>query len=605
MTRVARPRRRAAMMAVLAVVAVMATGCVAIPTDSSPQPLKSFERQPAAQPLPKPDSATDPESLVHGFLQATADPTAAHSAARAYLTQANGARWDDRGDTAVLSNINVLVDSRTDDEATVRVIGDNTASLKVNGQLLPATGRVEARLRLAHTPTGWRIDGPLPAGVLLDRAQFESTYRLVTLYFTDRDHQRLVGDPRWFYVGQTGPSSVMARLLAGPSLDLVRATASSIPLKTELGEVAPRDEGGVRVDLKGTTSPSEAERTLIAAQTVWTLSSADAPAPYAITWNGAPLLPQHPDGIRVSDVQRFSPTGVSGEEDRLDVISRGELFNVADGQLKPVAGNLNDGKQVESASLSSDRARIAAVRTARPAQPAQQASPPAPGAPSTPTSAPPGPSGPARATLVTGLYGGAVQPLSAGTSITRPSFGMKNDVWAVVDGKPTRWTAAEGAMRTSVADTAALTELAHGPISELQVSPDGVRVAVIVAGQVLFAVIEERPDGQLALAHPRFAAYNIGNRAVALDWASQTTLVVARDATEAPVTQVPLSGLPAAGLVSGNLAPPVHAVAANLSSTYVADTRGVLVLSSSTGNRDQTWVDVPAAKGAGLIPVLP
>ena len=70
---------------------------------------------------------------------------------------------------------------------------------------------------------------------------------------------------------------------------------------------------------------------------------------------------------------------------------------------------------------------------------------------------------------------------------------------------------------TAVADTAALSALAHGPITDLQVSPDGVRVALIVAGQVLFAVIEERDGRQVDLAHPRFAAYNIGNRAVALD----------------------------------------------------------------------------------------
>jgi hypothetical protein len=147
--------------------------------------------------------------------------------------------------------------------------------------------------------------------------------------------------------------------------------------------------------------------------------------------------------------------------------------------------------------------------------------------------------------------------------------------------------------------------VAQGPISDLQVSPDGVRVALIVGGQVLFAVIVERDDGQVELAHPRFAAYNIGNRAVALDWASPTTLVIARDVTETPVTQVPVSGLSAAGLVSGNLAPPVHAVAANLSSTYVGDSRGVLTLSTSTSTRDQTWVDVPAARGADMIPVLP
>ena len=82
----------------------------------------------------------DPEALVYAFLKATADPTAAHTSARAFLTPENAARWDDRGDSAVVSNVNVLLDSRTDTTATVRVVGDNTASLKVNGRSSPRRG---------------------------------------------------------------------------------------------------------------------------------------------------------------------------------------------------------------------------------------------------------------------------------------------------------------------------------------------------------------------------------------------------------------------------------------------------------------------------------
>ncbi|MFT4202269.1 GerMN domain-containing protein, partial [Gordonia sp. (in: high G+C Gram-positive bacteria)] len=362
--RLSRPARTALVAAVSAL-ALIASGCVVIPTDSSPQPLKSFERRPAAQEPPRPDNTMDPEALVQGFLRATADPTAAHSAARAFLTPENGARWDDRGDTAVLSNISLVTESRTDDSATVKVVGDNTASLKVNGQLLPATGRVESSIKLARTPAGWRIDGPVPTGVLLDRAQFDSTYRLVTMYFTDHDHQRLVGDPRWFFLGQATPSAVVARLLAGPSLDLVRATASAIPAKTELGEVRRRDQGGVQIDLKGAGSPSDADRELMAAQLVWTLSSADSPAPYVITLDGQPLLPKLPDGIRLDDVQRLSPTASAGHEDRLDVISDGQMSSLEGAQLKPVGGNLNDGKQVRAANISADRSRVAAVRGPR------------------------------------------------------------------------------------------------------------------------------------------------------------------------------------------------------------------------------------------------
>lgn len=122
--------------------------------------------------------------------------------------------------------------------------------------------------------------------MLIDRTQFEATYRLVTLFFADRSRARLIGDPRWFYIGQTGTASVVARLLAGPSLDLVGATTSAIPAQTEVGEVARREAGGVRIDLRRAGTPNAADRALMAAQLVWTLNSVDAPAPYEITLDG-------------------------------------------------------------------------------------------------------------------------------------------------------------------------------------------------------------------------------------------------------------------------------------------------------------------------------
>jgi hypothetical protein len=50
---------------------------------------------------------------------------------------------------------------------------------------------------------------------------------------------------------------------------------------------------------------------------------------------------------------------------------------------------------------------------------------------------------------------------------------------------------------------------------------------------------------------------------------------------------------------------PVSTIAANPSTVYVADPRGVLQLSSSAAEGEQSWLDVPGFMTAGALPVLP
>jgi hypothetical protein len=56
---------------------------------------------------------------------------------------------------------------------------------------------------------------------------------------------------------------------------------------------------------------------------------------------------------------------------------------------------------------------------------------------------------------------------------------------------------------------------------------------------------------------------------------------------------------------SRNLAMPVTTVAANPSTVYVADARGVVQLSASTAEGDPTWTEVRPLMVAGTLPVLP
>ena len=56
---------------------------------------------------------------------------------------------------------------------------------------------------------------------------------------------------------------------------------------------------------------------------------------------------------------------------------------------------------------------------------------------------------------------------------------------------------------------------------------------------------------------------------------------------------------------NGNLAVPMSVVAANPSTVYVADRRGILQLSGSAADNDLTWSEVRPLMVTGAVPVLP
>uniref|UniRef100_UPI003D8D2DA3 MtrAB system accessory lipoprotein LpqB n=1 Tax=Gordonia sp. B7-2 TaxID=3420932 RepID=UPI003D8D2DA3 len=575
-------KSRLVVVTILAIVGAFLAGCGSIPNNSSPQPIKSFEREGATDEVPVPERDMDPESLVRAFLKATAAPENGHRAARRFLTRTSSQQWDDGGDAAIVDEISIFIDQRDEDSVRMRLIGDSYGTLRSDGQLVPATGRIETAISLVRVADQWRIDGPLPDEMLIDRDQFEASYRAVSLYYTDRTGRRLVPDPRWLYAGQNNdPTALVNLLIAGPSADLASAVATGFPEGAALrGPVAPLAGGGVRIELTGITTQSVRDRTVLAAQIIWTLAGANVPGPYVINADGGALVAERASGWQTTDVKAFDPTLIPATDVGLNIITGGSLLAVTNTGTVPVAGSLGAGRAVASASISPDGRRVAAALNR----------------------VGPGP----RMEFMVGDYGTNPTQVSTGASITRPSFGGDADtVWVVVDGRPMRWTRDADGTSMAEVNAAAIPAVARGPINELQVAPDGVRVALLVGGQVLFAVVSTNADGEVSLTSPRIAAYNIGNRAVSLDWASPTTLMVAREAPESPVVQLSINGTPAVGLLSGNLSPPVRAVVANPTTVYAGDQRGVLRLGSTNGQPDQYWTEVEPAMTPGAIPVLP
>src|SRR5699024_9056600 len=104
--------------------------------------------------------------------------------------------------------------------------------------------------------------------------------------------------------------------------------------------------------------------------------------------------------------------------------------------------------------------------------------------------------------------------------------------------------------------------------------------------------------------YPRRLGFGLGSSAVSLSWRTGDDIVVSRSDSKHPVSYVNIDGVNS-DAPSGNLQPPVSTIVADPSTVYVAAPRGVLALSSSAAEDEQSWSPVTPFMVAGAVPVLP
>jgi hypothetical protein len=580
--------------AVLLLASTMLAGCAGVPSSSAPQAIGTVDR-PAPPSLPTPTPGMDPDVLLREFLKATADPANRHLAARQFLTESASQSWDDAGSALLIDRV-VFVETRGPEKVTVTMRADILGSLSDMGVFetgegaLPDPGSIE----LIKTPGGWRID-KLPNGVFLDWQQFQATYKRNTLYFVDPTGKTVVPDPR--YVAVSDPdqlaTELVTKLVSGPrpEMDNTVRNLLAAPLRLR-GPVTRADGGktgvgrgygGARVDLENLSTTDPHSRQLLAAQVIWTLSRAGVNGPYVINADGAALDDRFAGGWSTSDVAATDPGADPGAAAGLHALVGGSLVSL-DGQRAPrVPGSFGQIPDQRAAALSRSGQEVASVVTLRP------------GAPD----------------MVSSLWVGAVGSDAAqaidGRMLTRPSWSLDLAVWVVIDGANVVRViqeAASGQPARIPVDAAAVATRFPGPINELQLSRDGTRAAMVIEGQVILAGVEQTQGGQYALTYPRRLGFGLGTTAVSLAWRTGDDIVVSRTDPKHPVSYVNLDGVNSDG-PSRNLLAPVSTVAANPSTVYVADQRGVLALSGSAAEGDLAWAEVRPLMTPGAIPVLP
>lgn len=580
--------------AVLLLASTMLAGCAGVPSSSAPQAIGTVDR-PAPPSLPTPTPGMDPDVLLREFLKATADPANRHLAARQFLTESASQSWDDAGSALLIDRV-VFVETRGPERVTVTMRADILGSLSDMGVFetgegaLPDPGPIE----LIKTPGGWRID-KLPNGVFLDWQQFQATYKRNTLYFVDPTGKTVVPDPR--YVAVSDPdqlaTELVTKLVSGPrpEMDNTVRNLLAAPLRLR-GPVTRADGGktgvgrgygGAKVDLENLSTTDPHSRQLLAAQVIWTLSRAGVNGPYVINADGAALDDRFAEGWSTSDVAATDPGADPGAAAGLHALVGGSLVSL-DGQRAPrVPGSFGEIPDQRAAALSRSGQEVASVVTLRP------------GAPD----------------MVSSLWVGAVGSDAAqaidGRMLTRPSWSLDLAVWVVIDGANVVRViqeAASGQPARIPVDAAAVATRFPGPINELQLSRDGTRAAMVIEGQVILAGVEQTQGGQYALTYPRRLGFGLGTTAVSLAWRTGDDIVVSRTDPKHPVSYVNLDGVNSDG-PSRNLLAPVSTVAANPSTVYVADQRGVLALSGSAAEGDLAWAEVRPLMTPGAIPVLP
>ena len=317
---------RRPLLAVLAAVtaALAVTGCVSMP---SAGPVLSYpvsqetggqngqNLQFSAQP---PGAGWNPQQMVSGFLIAVAANQ--DQVAREYLAPAERKRWNPSQTTTTYvyqTRPNVL---NPVPQATVPQPGA-TDGKKGGGQppsaIVQVTGKIQAILSikdgtyavpsasgpnrsgpqyftLVKTGGGWRISAPASV-LLLTQAQFTDDYDLRNLYFFDPNYRYLVPDPVYVPL-QASANTLTIRLvnyLKTPPKDWLAGGATQTAFPTSVKVNTTLADGLATVNVTGTIT--KAQEAAAASQLLWTLvgsgQGGSQVKSVALYVNGKPFIP--------------------------------------------------------------------------------------------------------------------------------------------------------------------------------------------------------------------------------------------------------------------------------------------------------------------------
>ncbi|NGY58333.1 hypothetical protein G7043_05215 [Lentzea sp. NEAU-D13] len=575
-------------LALLVLVLVTLTGCAAIPTNTQPKPIGPKDNKASNTfSAPEPRQNIDPFMLVRDFIDATSNPDSDYAAARAYLTPEAGKKWETKNPTIIETSFSTVpTPSQTpqDKTQTVALQGKYVGRLGNDNAFTPLLGDFTQPVKLVrNSENQWRISEP-PPGVYIPLSLFNNNYRRVTLYFYNPEFTVLVPDPRYVVVppATSIPTRVTELLIKGPG-DAVRDTLVSAlgPDTDSFSETKESDDGALEVNLtKVGKDLTPEKRKQIVAQVVKSYSGVTS-SRVRVLVDGQQILPDQRD-YRPSDVSATAGEALLALNANLQgmLVVDGSIRSLTDGN--PIKGPAGAGAySAVSAAQSLDGSRLAVVSR----------------------------SGGGVRLRVGELEGDLSEVDQRATSLSRPSWLVSSgpqepgsEVWTVVDSSSVaRVTRSDNGSWTAKAVN--ITDIApFGAISELRLSRDGTRAALVIAGKLYVASVV-RNNQDVALRSPRqLQPSTLGSAVQSIDWLSQDVLVVSSSLPSLPVTKVYTDGSKLDRYSQSNLTVPVSSVAAaSARQVQVIDPSGLWSASDIT----DVWKASPIRVSPGALVFYP
>ena len=452
--------RRAA-LPVLAAVVLVLTGCSTVPTSSATIQITQAAPRPdtnvTLEPL-SPEPGATPEQIVRGFIDASASTVRGHPVARQHLTPAASKSWSDEAGLTILSSDYATVTTET---GHVRVTAPVIGSVDPAGVFAISDRRVFTKdFTLQKIDGEWRIADP-DDGLLMLQPDFDRLYDELAAYFVDPTEQRLVPDPRYLITGSAQPTAIVERLIAGPSTSLAAGVRNPLA-GAQLRRAVTVNDQTATVDLTGLPADPSPVLSELCAQLVWTLDQLRGQVRSVVVLvDGEPVaIPGVPPTQTTQDWVAFDPSAVP-----LDTVGHyidgGAVRTVTKGD--PAPGPVGKGGYRVSSA-----AAVADPRTGKLSFMAAVTGPP----------------GAQR--LIVGPYGGRLTTALAEQSLTPPTVAAtRTEAWVVRNGTDVIRVPAGG----NAQSVAAPTLKGRGAATAFELSPDGVRAAVVAGGRLYVGIV--------------------------------------------------------------------------------------------------------------------
>ena len=573
---------RSRIIPVLCAVLLVVAGCAAIPTETVPQAANIPMGQGSQAAVAEPESGLSPPDIVRGFLDNSADSTSDYAAAAEYIAPNYRAAWNPRSSIQIISTDFATIASPTKDTntQTVTVRAAVVGTLSPDGSFTAGSGTIEPTYQVTKQRNGqWRITDP-PDGLVIPYNYFQVNYHQVPIYFFDDNYTELVPDLRWVITEPASglPARIVDLLLGGPSTAVHGAVQSAIPAGVSpKTTVAETDDGAILVDLTGIPAETDHTKQLMVAQLVASLHS-DLDGVVRVESDGAPLVNGHRDW-RYSELPVTPAAGPSANIPGLTV-AHNRVYSLHDGT--PVPGQAGNGSfSVQTAAQSSDGQELAVV-----------VSIPGTGL-----------------ALRVGNYGSTLNYVDLNAQqMTRPTWAPSTDVtsasrevWTVADQQVVRVDdTANGVWQSTPVDSSELA--GDGPITDLRLSRDGTRVAVVAGGHLFVGAVVTSSQGAVSIKAATELQADSLYGVTGVDWLDGTDLVVSTSQPTLPVVKVTVDGLALDDYRTTNLTAPVTAVTGAPSRpVIVADANGLWATSDTT----EIWQSIQHTDSPGIIPIYP